>query len=82
MRKERRRYGRGVAKDRRISIEDAQIRHGRKSRSVQVDGYKRHVVHDSDSCLAREHAADLEISYKAWPVPTGPLSLDGLCPGL
>src|SRR5712692_8471421 len=36
----------GVAKDRRISIEDAQMRHGRKSRSVRVDGYKRHVLHE------------------------------------
>src|SRR5258708_277731 len=30
----------GVAKDRRISVEDGQMRHGRKSRSVRVDGYK------------------------------------------
>ena len=29
----------GVAKDRRISVEDGQMRHGRKSRSVRVDGY-------------------------------------------
>ena len=43
----------GVAKDRRISIEDAQMRHGRKSRSVRVDGYKRHVLHDLDSGLVR-----------------------------
>ena len=43
----------GVAKDRRISIEDGQMRHGRKSRSVRVDGYKRHVVHDLDSGLVR-----------------------------
>jgi transposase len=41
----------GVAKDRRISIEDAQMRHGRKSRSVRVDGYKRHVMRDLDSEL-------------------------------
>jgi len=41
----------GVAKDRRISIEDEQMRHGRKSRSVRVDGYKRHVLHDLDSGL-------------------------------
>ncbi len=34
----------GVAKDRRISVEDGQMRHGRKSRSVRVDGYKRHVA--------------------------------------
>src|SRR5260370_1894995 len=33
----------GVAKDRRISVEDSEMRHGRKSRSGRVDGYKRHV---------------------------------------
>lgn len=43
----------GVAKDRRISVEDGQMRHGRKSRSVRVDGYKRHVLHDMDSGLVR-----------------------------
>jgi Transposase domain (DUF772) len=43
----------GVAKDRRISMEDAEMRHGRKSRSVRVDGYKRHVLHDLDSGLIR-----------------------------
>ena len=43
----------GVAKDRRISIEDAQMRHGRKSRSVRVDGYKRHVLRDLDTGLVR-----------------------------
>jgi transposase len=42
---------RGVAKDRRISIEDSQMRHGRKSRSVLVDGYKRHVLRDLDTGL-------------------------------
>jgi len=41
----------GVAKDRRISIEDAEMRHGRKSRSQRVDGYKRHVLRDLDSKL-------------------------------
>jgi transposase len=43
----------GVAKDRRISIEDAQMRHGRKSRSMRVDGYKRHVLRDLESGLVR-----------------------------
>ena len=42
---------RGVAKDRRISVEDAQMRHGRKSRSVLFDGYKRHVLTDLDTGL-------------------------------
>lgn|GEM_PF-1640832 len=41
----------GVAKDRWISLEDAEMRHGRKSRSVRVDGYKRHVMRDLDSEL-------------------------------
>ncbi len=43
----------GVAKDRRISVEDGQMRHGRKSRSVLVNGYKRHVLHDLDTGLIR-----------------------------
>ncbi len=43
----------GVAKNRRMSVEDGQMRHGRKSRSVLVDGYKRHVLHDLDTGLIR-----------------------------
>ena len=39
----------GVAKDRRISIEDADMRHGRKSRSKKIDGYKRHILKDLES---------------------------------
>jgi len=42
---------RGVARGRRISVEDGQMRHGRKSRSVLFDGYKRHVLRDLDSGL-------------------------------
>jgi len=41
----------GVAKDRRIAIEDPQMRHGRKTKSVRVDGYKRHVLTDLDTDL-------------------------------
>ncbi|GAC1403987.1 MAG: IS1182-like element ISGvi6 family transposase [Chloroflexota bacterium] len=43
----------GVAPERRISVEDAQMRHGRKSKSQLIDGYKRHVVRDLDSGLGR-----------------------------
>jgi hypothetical protein len=39
----------GVAKDRRISVEDGEMRHGRKSKSKRIDGYKRHVATDLDS---------------------------------
>ncbi len=41
----------GVAADRRMSIEDGQMRHGRTSRSQLIDGYKRHVLRDLDSGL-------------------------------
>lgn len=44
---------RGVAKDRRISVEDAQMRHGRKSRSHLFDGFKRHVLRDLDLSVIR-----------------------------
>jgi Transposase DDE domain/Transposase domain (DUF772) len=39
----------GVAKERRISIEDEQMRHGRKSRSKRFDGYKEHIARDLDA---------------------------------
>lgn len=38
----------GVAKDRRISISDPDMRHGRKSKSRVINGYKRHIVQDLD----------------------------------
>jgi len=44
---------RGVAKERRISVEDGAMRHGRKSRSLRVDGYKRHALLDLDTDLVR-----------------------------
>jgi hypothetical protein len=40
------RIKRGVAKDRRISISDPDMRHGRKSKSKVINGYKRHVLTD------------------------------------
>ena len=43
----------GVAPSRRISIEDEQMRHGRKSRTQRFNGYKRHVLQDLDSGLVR-----------------------------
>lgn len=43
----------GVANDRHISVEDAEMRHGRKRRSVRVEGDTRHVLHDLDSGVIR-----------------------------
>jgi hypothetical protein len=38
----------GVAPDRRISVEDPEMRHGRKSRSQRFDGDKEHIARDLD----------------------------------
>ena len=41
----------GVAQDRQISVEDAEMRHGRKSAAKRFDGYKRHLARDIDEQL-------------------------------
>lgn len=41
----------GVAHDRRVSIEDSEMRHGRKSSSYAFSGYKRHIATDLDAGL-------------------------------
>lgn len=43
----------GVAPNRRISIEDRDMRHRRKSRNQRFDGYKRHVLKDLDLGMVR-----------------------------
>jgi phage anti-repressor protein len=43
----------GVAPNRRISISDPHMRHGRKSRRQRIDGYKQHILKDLDSQLIR-----------------------------
>jgi hypothetical protein len=47
---------RGVARDRRVSVEDGQMRNGRKSRSILFDGYKRHVLRDLNTDLVPRSA--------------------------
>lgn len=41
----------GVAQDRRVSIEDAEMRHGRKTKSKRFNGYKRHIATNLDTNL-------------------------------
>jgi len=41
----------GVAVERIISVEDPQMRHGRKSKSKRFNGYKRHLAADLDTRL-------------------------------
>lgn len=45
------RIRRAVSRDRRISVTDGEMRHGRKSRSRVINGFKRHVMLDLDSGL-------------------------------
>lgn len=47
----KKRIRQGVAEDRRISIEEPQMRHGRKSRSRTINGYKSHLGLDLDTEL-------------------------------
>lgn len=47
----KRRIREGVAAERRVSIEDADMRHGRKSKSKRFNGFKRHIAADLDSAL-------------------------------
>lgn len=47
----------GVAEDRRVSIEDAEMRHGRKSKSKRFNGFKQHVSTHLDAELVLACAA-------------------------
>lgn len=41
----------GVAENRRVSVEDPEMRHGRKSKTKRFNGFKRHIATDLDSGL-------------------------------
>jgi hypothetical protein len=41
----------GVVEDRRVSVEDPEMRHGRKSKTKRFNGYKRHIATDLASGL-------------------------------
>jgi hypothetical protein len=45
------RIRRGVAAERRVSVEDPDMRHGRKSKTKLFNGYKRHIALDLDTNL-------------------------------
>jgi hypothetical protein len=74
-----------VAPDRRISIEDADMRHGRKSSAKTFNGFKEHVVLDLDSHVTHEvvvrpanepeHEA-VELLVETLEKPPGLLQLD------
>jgi transposase len=56
----------GVAPDRVVSVVDPEMRHGRKSHSKRVDGYKAHVMTDAENELI------LGVVTSAANLPDGP----------
>lgn len=86
--KGRTRMKQGVASDRRISIEEPEMRHGRKSKSKRFNGYKQHVATDlnSDLILAcaitpanrpeEECAPDLKVDLDLQHAAVGRLYID------
>lgn len=41
----------GVAEDRRVSVEDSEMRHGRKSKSKRFNGFKQHIATELETDL-------------------------------
>lgn len=72
----------GVAKDRRVSVEDPDMRHGRKSKTKRFNGFKQHIATDIDHDLIlacavtpANHPEDeavpalqLDLDRQKWPV--------------
>lgn len=73
----------GVAPDRRVSIEDAQMRHGRKSKSKRFNGYKQHVGTDLNSELIPAVAVTPanRPEEEAMPLLEADLAAQGMQPG-
>jgi len=78
----------GVAPDRRVSVEDKDMRHGRKSKSKRFNGYKRHLARDLDTGLIlacalvaanrpeEDSAADLKADLDRFKRDIGGLFID------
>jgi hypothetical protein len=45
------RIRKGTAEDRRVAVEDKDMRHGRRSKSKRFNGYKEHIACDLDTEL-------------------------------
>ena len=67
------RIRRGVAKDRRVSITDKEMRHGRKNKNKPFAGYKRHIATDLDTQLI--HAVAVTPANVVEHVAAEPLKL-------
>ncbi len=69
-----------VAENRRISIEDGDMRHGRKSKSKRIDGYKRHVATDlvSKAILACSVTPANRPEHEAFPELKSDIDAQGI----
>lgn len=69
-----------VAEDRRISVEDGEMRHGRKTKSKRFNGYKRHVATDmaSDAILACAVTPANRAEHEALPPLKADITRQGL----
>jgi hypothetical protein len=70
----------GVAPERRISIEDAEMRHGRKSRSKRFDGYKEHIARDLGAAVI--HACSVTPANRPEEEGAEPIAQDIKAQGL
>jgi hypothetical protein len=82
------RISQGVAPDRRVSVQDKEMRHGRKSKSKRFNGYKRHLARDLDTGLIlacalapanrpeEDSAAELKADLDRFKRPIGGLYID------
>lgn len=72
--------GEGVAEDRQISVEDPEMRHGRKSKSKRIDGFKRHVARDmdGDAIVACTVTPANQPEHEALPVLKADIEAQGL----
>ncbi len=66
----------GVAPDRQISLSDPEMRHGRKSETERIDGYKQYVARDLDNdltlaaCVLAANAPEAQGADKLRPQAT------------
>jgi hypothetical protein len=69
---------RGVAEDRRVSIEDSEMRYGRKTKSKRFNGYKQHIAADLDTSLILACAVTPANRPEATPQLKADLDLHGM----
>jgi hypothetical protein len=70
----------GVVEDRRISVEDGEMRHGRKTKSQRINGYKRHIAKELDggAIVAAAITPANQAEHEALPLMKADIEMQGL----